>query len=99
LTGGGYLLDRLEGPGGGFGVDRGHNREVVRVQLFDELLFVYRYVLGSLNLGNLRPMAGRDLHHKSPEVPRVPDEGLVARLYEVGEHGPIPAIPSPGEGG
>jgi len=96
LTVGGYLLDRLKGPGGGFGVDRGRDREVVRVQLLDELLFVYRSVLGSLNLGDLRPMAGCDLHHKSPEVPGVTDEGLVARVYEVGELVSIPAIPVAG---
>ncbi len=68
-------------------MDGGRDSKVVRVQLLDELLFVYRSVVGSLNLSNLSPLAGRDLHHKRPEVPRVSDESLVARLYEVSEHG------------
>src|SRR5829696_5243410 len=87
LTGGGYLLDRLKCPSGSFGVDGSRDSKVVRVQLLDELLFVYRSILGSLNLSNLSPLAGRDLHHKRPEVPGVSDESLVARLYKISEHG------------
>ena len=49
--------------GGGFGVDGSRDCKVVGVELFDELLFVYRSVLRALNLSNLCPLSGRDFYH------------------------------------